>query len=238
VALTLLLAMGVWMAPAVRAQPAPPGPEVASPVTGRADGPIPASIGTTVGWRVVRDVAEPPGHAIGELRALGFGVPIDDPILTTNVDTGRVMAFAPGEVFYVIEESTTRRESQTDDAVPYYRIALVPPDEASDPGGDTLVFAGGPFELGGEPSRLRLHATNLTVGPQWFHVYGGTKTALLLVVDGAIEYGAADGQGGVLTAGEAATIDIPPSGGPDANAIAVNSVDAHGAQIVVATIDE
>ena len=73
--------------------------------------------------------------------------PETDPILTTNIDTGEVREFAPGEAFYAAEDSTTRRESVTDEAVPYSRIALVDADDADDPGGDTLVLAGEPFEL-------------------------------------------------------------------------------------------
>src|SRR5215203_3879505 len=90
-----------------------------------AEGPAPTAIGESVAWRLVRDTAEPEGQAGDEVRAAGFGIPEADPILTTNVDTDEVREFAPGEAFYAAEDSTTRRESVTDQAVPYSRIALV-----------------------------------------------------------------------------------------------------------------
>ncbi len=207
-------------------------------VTGSAEGEIPESIGRMVAWRVVRDVAEPRGQAGNEVRALGFGVPISDPLLTTNVDTGNVARFNPGQIFYVIEDSTTRRESLTQATVPYIRIALVPDDEVTDPGGDTLLFAGDAFELPADTSDLVIRATAYEINEAERRPVGGTRTMLILAVTGSISYEGIYGQSGTLQAGEAATVVVPQDAGPDSNRVDIIGLDPEGSRYVFATIDQ
>jgi hypothetical protein len=207
-------------------------------ITGTAEGEIPQSIGRTVAWRVVRDVAEPKGQAGDEVRALGFGVPITDPLLTTNVDTGNVARFNPGQVFYVIEDSTTRRESLTQATVPYIRIALVPEDEVTDPGGDTLLFAGDAFSLPANVSDLVISATAFEIDEGERRPIGGSRTMLILAVAGSISYEGIYGQSGTLEAGEAATVVVPEDAGPDSNRVDITGLDPHGSRYVFAMVDQ
>jgi hypothetical protein len=206
-------------------------------VTGTAEGEIPKSIGQTVAWRVVQDVAEPQGQARDEVRALGFGVPIADPLLTTNVDTGNVARFNPGHVFYVIEDSTTRRESLSGETIPYVRIALVPPGEVTDPGGDTLLFAGEAFVLPNGVSDLRISARAYEIAEGDRIPFGGYRTVLIHAVAGSIAYEAIYGQSGLLLAGESATVVIPENGGPDSNRVDIVGRDPDGSRYVVAMVD-
>ena len=240
VAVLVLAGVAQSMPDRARAQE---GETVAAPldqppyVTGSAEGEIPGSIGRTVAWRVVRDVAEPKVEAADEVRALGFGVPIADPLLTTNVDTGNVARFDPGHIFYVIEDSTTRRESLTRATVPYIRIALVPEDEVTDPGGDTLLFAGDAFALPADTSDLVIRATSFEVAEGERRPIGGTRTMLILAVDGSIAYEGIYGQAGTLQAGEAATVVVPEGGVPDSNRVDISGLDPDGSRYVFATVE-
>lgn len=170
-----------------------------------AEGPAPKGIGESVAWRLVHDTAEPEGEAEGEVRAAGFGIPENDPILTTNVDTGEIREFAPGEAFYAAEDSTTLRESVTGADVPYSRIALVDADDADDPGGDELLLAGEPFEL--RPERddllLRLEAGTLDARPATIHQ---VWPSLLIVTEGTVTL-LPEETGVTLTAGEAVVLN-------------------------------
>ena len=238
--LLALLTVAPWAAGNVRAQE---GEGVATLVdqppyiTGSAEGGIPRSIGRNVAWRVVRDVGEPTGQAGDEVRALGFGVPLADPLRTTNVETGNVARFHPGQIFYVIEDSTTRRESLSQDSVPYTHIALIPEDEVMDAGGDTLFFAGRAFSLPFETSDLNIRASAYEIGEGDRIPFGGYRTVLVHAVAGSISYEAIDGQSGPLLAGESATVVVPDNGGPDANRVDIIGRDPNGSRYVVAMVD-
>ncbi|MGH2557698.1 MAG: carboxypeptidase-like regulatory domain-containing protein, partial [Thermomicrobiales bacterium] len=194
----------------VSAQSETPDRQAESDVALLAEGEIPASIGNSVAWRVVQDVAEPQGQAQDETRSLGFGVPFAEPILTTVSETGRALEFGPGEAFYVADDSTTKRESLGDGAVPYYRIALVPAAEASDPGGDTLVVAGEPFELFGDSSSEVVRAVGGTVSDGAAIAFSTPYPAMLLVLEGSVSI-LPEETGGTISAGEAVLL---PTGSP------------------------
>ncbi len=203
---SLLLMLSLVWIPAVTATqdgviPAEPLPELET----LAEGALPTGAGDQVAWRLVRDTAEPAGEAGAETRAAGFGVPEADPILTTNLDNGEVREFGPGEAFYAAEESTTRRESVSDAAVPYQRIALVAADAANDPGGDTLLVAGDPFEL--RPERddllLRLEAGSVDERPASINQ---VWPSLLIVTEGSVTI-LPEETGVTLAVGEAVVLD-------------------------------
>lgn len=180
---TLLAALAPGLLrPAVAAQTQSSSDE---PIQTLAQGPIPSSIGTNVAWRVVVDEAEPAGQAKDEVRALGFAVAVNEAIRLTNPNTGNVRDLQPGEASYVTEDAEQRRESLTDEAVPYARIALVPADEANDAGGDNLLLVGRPFELRDPRDDVELRAFGGTVGSDPISV-SSAWPVLLLVLEGSI----------------------------------------------------
>jgi hypothetical protein len=169
------------------------------------EGPVPAEIGESVAWRLVRDTAEPEGVAEGEVRAAGFGIPEGNEIRTTNTETGEIHDYGPGEAFYVAEDSTTVRESLSDEAVPYLRLGLVDADDADDAGGDELVLAGEPFDL--RPERddllLRLEAGTVDARPA---TIDQVWPSLLIVTEGTVTL-LPEETGVTLTAGEAVVLE-------------------------------
>lgn len=181
VTLLAALASGL-LRPAVAAQTQSSSDD---PIQTLAQGPIPSSIGTNVAWRVVQDVAEPAGVAQDETRSLGFAVAAQDPIRLINPVTGNVRVLQPGEASFVAEDAEQRRESLGNETVPYDRIALVPADEASDPGGDTLVTAGDAFELRDPRDDVELRAFGGTVGKDPVSV-NSAWPVVLLVLDGSV----------------------------------------------------
>lgn len=119
-----------------------------SPATGHAQvvaqgvAPMPAD---TVAWRVVLDTAELPDESATEERALGFAVADRTAIVVDDQTAGHQARLAAGEALYVPDAVQQRRSTLGLAATPYYRLALVPANEATDAGGDRLVFGGDPF---------------------------------------------------------------------------------------------
>ncbi len=144
--------------------------------------------------------------------------------------------FNPGQIFYVIEDSTTRRESLTQATVPYIRIGLVPEDEVTDPGGDTLFFAGSAFSLPAGTTDLDIRASAYEIAEGERIPFGGYRTVLIHAVAGSVSYEAINGQSGLLLAGESATVVVPENGGPDANRVDIIGRDPDGSRYVVAMV--
>lgn len=211
-ALALLLAVGL-LAPggawALRQvdTPIPPGADDPSPAEGDAQviaqgvAALPAD---QVAWRVVRDTAEPIDVAIPEQRALGFALADADPILVNDTSYGAQTRLAPGEAGFAPDGTFQQRTSLTEASVPYYRLALAPADQASDDGGDQLLFAGDGFAAPAGLRDLDLTGDVLAPGEEGDLADGGAP-ALVLVTAGEVEVEAAGSDPVTLAAGEAAT---------------------------------
>ena len=183
--LPILVVLAGWLvaAPVAASQEAPSatGPRLLADGVGS----LPAG---SVAWRVVEDVAEPPGAAAFEERALGFllnAQPLTGPLLVTDQATGRQTVVEPGAAAFVPEGASERRESQDGTATSYLRLALVPSAERRDPGGDRLVFAGGPFVAPAGERVLALYRDELRPGETDTFV-GASAPVLVLVLQGAV----------------------------------------------------
>lgn len=181
------------------------GAETASP---KADNPnadvIAQGVATLpadqIAWRLVQDTAEPLGGAIFEERALGFAIATDDALLLTNEIDGSRIRLAPGEAAFTLGGITQMRESLGNAASPYFRIALVTADEASNPNGDTLIHAGEPFASPAGDRDIDLVSVRLDAGET--ATIPTNFPALVVVLDGEATAGNDE-----LKAGDAATIN-------------------------------
>ncbi len=138
-----------------------------------------------VAWRIVADVAEVPGEAAFEERALGFAFQSTDPLRLTDQTTGVERVIDNTEAAFVADGATEKRESLGGRTASYLRIAVVPSEKRDDPGGDRLIFAGDAF-LGPEGERsLTLYQTELQVGDPMV-VVGSGAPVLVLVLQGSV----------------------------------------------------
>jgi len=138
-----------------------------------------------VAWRIVADVAELPGEASFEERALGFAFWSTDPLRLTDQTTGAERVIGQTEAAFVADGVTEKRESLGGQTASYLRLAVVPSEQRDDPGGDRLIFAGDPFPaLDGERS-LTLYETELRAGDPVVVVGSGAPT-LVLVLQGSV----------------------------------------------------
>ncbi|MGH2533205.1 MAG: hypothetical protein ACRDJW_12975 [Thermomicrobiales bacterium] len=161
--------------------------------------PMPAA---QIAWRVVQDTAEPNEEAQPEVRALGFALADEDAIVVNDLTYGTQTRLAPGEASFVLDGVTQHRASLTDGSVPYYRIALVPVEQAGDAGGDSLLYAGDGFGAPDGNHDLNLVRDVLTTGESTAMSDSGFPT-LVLATAGEIEV-EVSGDTVTLAAGEAA----------------------------------
>ena len=123
-------------------------PDEQSPAMGHAQvvaqgvAPMPAA---EVAWRVVLDTAELAVDTTVEERALGFALADRAAIVVDDQASGAQARLAGGEALFVPGGVRQRRSALGPAPTPYYRLALVPAAQATDAGGDRLVFAGVPF---------------------------------------------------------------------------------------------
>ena len=96
-------------------------------------------------WRIVEDTAEPLDVAVPESRALGFTVAVNDGVLVNDYSLGVQTRLAAGEAAFVASGASQQRASISGGNAPYLRIGLVPANESSDAGGDSLIYAGNSF---------------------------------------------------------------------------------------------
>jgi hypothetical protein len=198
-----------------QSQATPQADDASSPATGHAEviaQGVSVMPGEELAWRVVEDTAELPGEAEPRERALGFTVAMDAPILVVDESTGALARLAPGEAAFVPEAVQQTRTSLAGEAVPYYRLALVPAEQAQDGGDDTLVFGGELFAAPIAPDGatdaafdLDLIRDVLTADEQSVLPETGAP-ALILATDGTIELVPSDGEPIELAAGEAASL--------------------------------
>lgn len=120
-------------------------PNAPSPATGHAQviahgvSALPAQ---NLAWRIVEDTAELREQAVAEERALGFALASGQAILISDQRTAQLQRLAAGEASFVAGGSLQQRTSLDAGPTPYYRLALVPAERATDAGGDRLLFAG------------------------------------------------------------------------------------------------
>lgn len=193
----------------VNAQGADEGANAPSPAGTHAEviaqgvGDMPAA---QVAWRLVQDTAEAYGEAGYQQRALGFAVATDDALLLTDESDGAMTRLARGEAAFVGDGVNQRRESLGNGSTPYWRIALVPADQAEDAGGDTLVYGGEGFAVQAEARDMDLVAAKLD-GKKSTTVESEFPV-LVVVANGTASVAPASGGDAVtLDRGEATTID-------------------------------
>lgn len=153
-----------------------------------------------IAWRLVQDTAEPLGQAIFEQRALGFAVATDDALLLTDQADGRRTRLAAGESAFSVDGIMEMRESLGAAASPYLRIGLVAASDASDPNGDTLVYAGDHFASPSDDRDIELVAVRLKANEKT--TIQSDFPALVVVLTGSVT-----ASGTNLAAGDAATLD-------------------------------
>lgn len=203
-------------------------PDGPSPVEGHA-GVIAqgvASIPDQAAWRVVRDTAEPLEVATPEERALGFTIADQDAILVNDLSFGTQDRLAAGEASFVAPGAIEQRAAAGPSSVDYYRVGLVAAGNASDPGGDELLFASDPFAApeGGRDIDL---ARDVLAPDEEGDVAVGDTPGLLLVVSGEITVEQNGNETLILDAGEAGTVD---------GDVTVVSSGAQTAEYVIAVI--
>ncbi|MCC6314265.1 MAG: hypothetical protein IT337_09645 [Thermomicrobiales bacterium] len=187
-----------------------------------ADGPSPASGHASViaqgvapmpapqvAWRVVLDTAETPGEAQAEQRALGFAVADRSAIAIYDPTTGAQTRLAAGEAAFVPSGVSEYRSALGATPVGYYRIALVPAEQATDAGGDRMVFAGTTFTAPvGRAFDLDLVRDVLDAGDETSLPDTGTPT-LILATAGTVEVQERNGVPTRLAAGQASAFSGP-----------------------------
>jgi len=138
-----------------------------------------------VAWRIVGDVAELPGEAKFEERALGFAFASTDPLRITEQTTGVERVIGETEAAFVADGVTEKRESLGGQTASYLRLAVVPSEKRDDPGGDRLIFAGDPFPAPGGERSLTLDRIDLQAGDPVV-VVGSGAPVLVLVLQGSL----------------------------------------------------
>jgi Bacterial TSP3 repeat len=201
-ALLLFAALLPGAALAADERNAPSPAQAPAAVVAQGVGAMPAEL---VAWRVVRDVAELPGAARFEERAIGFTVAGADAILLTDQLDGEQTRLAAGEAAFVAEATDQMRESLGEAPSPYYRLALVPSADAGFTNGDQLVFAGGEFEapsgrrdLDLVQARLGLEQTTQFPATGFQTVLLATAGRLEILVEGSEPIGIEAGQAGTV----------------------------------------
>ena len=135
-------------------------------------------------WRLVQDVAELPGKPRFELRALGFMICRFAPILVTEQATGAAFRLEAFSAAFVPEGVSQMRESLGVTEADYLRLALVPPEQATDRGGDRLLFGGRAFASPG--GRRAMTLTRLTLqADETETLDGGAGDAFVLTEQGS-----------------------------------------------------
>ncbi len=92
-------------------------------------------------WRLVADVAAPVGQGASLERALGFAMATVGPLQILDDSAGTERYVQVGESAFVREAALERRESLYQNSVPYLRVGLVPPEDASYTAGGEFIYA-------------------------------------------------------------------------------------------------
>ena len=231
--LALALALvGALAAPAMGIAGQVLAPDAPSPASGHAQviaQGVAAMPAPEIAWRVVLDTAESVGQAEVQERALGFAVANRAAVLVDDETTGAQTRLAPDEGVFVAGGSRQRRSSLDGVSAQYYRIALVPAENATDAGGDSLVLAGDAFTApAGRAFDLDLVRDVLAPNEESTIPDTGSQT-LIVTTAGTIEV-EAGGAGALpvrLAAGQAAAV---------ASGISLFGVGERGGAFVAAVI--
>ncbi|MDQ3694035.1 MAG: hypothetical protein M3464_10445 [Chloroflexota bacterium] len=182
-------------------------PNAPSPATGQAQvvahgvSPLP---GRTLAWRIVHDTAEPREQAVAEERALGFALADHQAILVSDQQFGSQQRLAAGEASFVAGGTLQQRASLTNEPAPYFRLALVAAEQATEAGGDRLVFAGDAWTApAGEQFDLDL-IRNVVAPNEAASIPAANGLTAVLATDGTIEVEAGADLPVRLEAGQAA----------------------------------
>jgi hypothetical protein len=186
----------------------------ASPAVGRAQVVTQGAVelpGPSVVWRLVSRIAKPRGEAVPGTRVLGFVVPVEGPVLLTNVTAGGeedVARVAPGE-FYLVREGTRQiRASMSGAPVKYLTLELVPADLATDVGAGSLIAKSDPLAAPAGERDFDLVANNLRAGDQGTVPDSG-EPILICVTSGTIEIHPQQGEATTITLGQFALFENP-----------------------------
>lgn len=200
----------------------------ASPATGHAEviaHGVSAMPAAQLAWRVVQDTAEAADDAEYQERALGFALADGDGVVISDATYGTQTRLAPGEAGFVAEGAFQHRASTGKQANSYYRIALVPGEQAADAGGDALVFGGdgfaGPSDGAGHDLDL---VRDVLQDDEATEIADSGYPVLVFATAGAIEVTADNGEPVQLNAGEAGqfsgNLTIQAVGGDEATFVA------------------
>lgn len=165
-----------------------------------------AALPDQAAWRVVRDTAEPLETAVPEERALGFALADQDAIVVNDLTYGTQARLAAGEASFVAAGAIQQRAAPGQSDVDYFRIALVAADEASDAGGDELLYASDAFTPPGGGRDIDL-VRNVLTPDEEDEISAGEAPSLVLVTGGEITVEQGGNEVLVLDGGEAGTID-------------------------------
>lgn len=160
----------------------------ASPATGDATvaaqgiGALPQG---EVAWRITRastPAAESPARALP-----GFLLSEQGALLVTDTLSRAQARLAPGEAIFLPNGATVQETALGESAAVFYRIDLTPPDEASSPGNDEMVFVGRPFASPGGNRDLDLVRQSLAASEQVsLALSDRAAPTLLLVTSGTV----------------------------------------------------
>ncbi|MCC6704082.1 MAG: hypothetical protein IT334_04335 [Thermomicrobiales bacterium] len=156
-------------------------------------------------WRIVEDTAEPLDVAVPETRALGFTVAVNDGVLVNDYSFGAQTRVAAGEAAFNASGVAQQRASISGGNAPYLRIGLVPASEASDAGGDRLVYSGNGFTAPQGRRDIDLLRDVLQQGDE-SRVGAGTAPSLVHIINGSATIDTGNDTFD-LAAGESADVD-------------------------------
>lgn len=184
---------------------------------------IPSDDSGESAWRVVLDTAQPASDTQPVERALGFVMAIDDPILVSHADTGTIDLVPADGASFVNEGDFEQRSSLDSEPSSYYRIALVPPEQAGDQANGEVILSGDAFATPDGPRAINLQSTTIASGNE-ATVAAGSAPSMVIVTSGSVTLG----DGSTLGEGDSATVSGDVS-------LAANETDAVAA---VATIGD
>lgn len=179
-----------------------------------------------VAWRIVGDAAPLPEDAEVEDYALGFALAGRGAMLLNDADDAGRVRLAAGEAAFVPNAIRQQRLSLGDDPAPYYRLTLVPADDAdATAGDDTLLFAGEPFAAPGDGDFDLDLVRDVLLADESTEVVETGSPIVVLVTDGEVEIGSVAGEEPIaLEAGKAAEFEgdltIDAAGGAGAAFVA------------------
>lgn len=183
------------------------GPDAPSPASGHAQviaNGVSAMPAQTLAWRIVRDTAEPQDQSVSEERALGFVLADQQAILIDDQSFNMRTRLGAGEASFVAAGAWQQRSSLAELPAQYYRIALVPIEQAQNAGGDELVFAGDSFTApGGDQFDFDL-VRDVVRPNESSSIPEGNGPTVILVTDGMVDVSVDEAAPIRLEPGEAA----------------------------------